>query len=295
VLSDAELDEMVGDYARAASLTRRAGFAFADIKHCHGYLLHEFLSARSRPGRFGGEALEARTAFCRAILEAVRAAAPDLRLGVRLSVFDHLPHVPGEDGCGVAEPHRGPYRYGFGLDAADPARIELSEAIEFARFLESAGVTWLNVTAASPYYVPHLQRPALFPPSDGYLPPEDPLVGVARLLGAARDMKHAVPGMTVVSTGWTYLQEFLPHVAQACVREGWFDAVGLGRMALSYPELPAHLLAGRALTRKAICRTFSDCTTAPRNGLVSGCYPLDPFYRERPERKALEAIKRGAS
>ena len=30
--------------------------------------------------------------------------------------------------------------------------------------------------------------------------------------------------------------------------------------------------------RTLVCRTFSDCTTAPRNGLRSGCYPLDEFY-----------------
>jgi hypothetical protein len=79
------------------------------------------------------------------------------------------------------------------------------------------------------------------------------------------------------------------------VREGWFDAVGLGRMALSYPELPADVLAGRPLQRRFVCRTFSDCTTAPRRGLVSGCYPLDTFYRARPERELLEAAKRDAA
>ena len=120
---------------------------------------------------------------------------------------------------------------------------------------------------------------------------EDPLVGVARLLGAARDLKRSVPEAVVVSTGWTYLQEFVPHVAQACVREGWCDAVGLGRMALVYPDLPADLLAGRKPTRRRLCRTFSDCTSAPRNGLVSGCYPLDPFYRERPERRRVLALR----
>ena len=72
------------------------------------------------------------------------------------------------------------------------------------------------------------------------------------------------------------------------------DSVGLGRMVLSYPELPADVLAGRPLARKRVCRTFSDCTTAPRNGLVSGCYPLDPFYRKRSEREALESLKRSA-
>jgi len=98
-----------------------------------------------------------------------------------------------------------------------------------------------------------------------------------------------------VSSGWTYMQEFIPHVAQACVREGWCDAVGLGRLVLSYPELPADVLAGRTPDRRRLCRTFSDCTTAPRNGMVSGCYPLDPLYRARAERVALEELKHGAS
>jgi hypothetical protein len=43
-----------------------------------------------------------------------------------------------------------------------------------------------------------------------------------------------------------------------------------------------------------ICRTFSDCTTGPRNGLVSGCYPLDPFYKEHPQRVELAKAKRAA-
>jgi 2,4-dienoyl-CoA reductase-like NADH-dependent reductase (Old Yellow Enzyme family) len=292
VLSDDEVDALVVDFARAAALAAEAGFAFVDVKHCHGYLLHEFLCARERSGRWGGPSLAERTRLAAAVVSAVRAAAPGLRIGVRLSVFDALPHRTGPHGRGEPEPCPRPYRLGFGVDPDDPARIDLAEPIAFARALRALGVDWINVTAASPYYAPHLQRPALFPPSDGYPPPEDPLVGVARLLGAARDLKRAVPEAVVVSSGWTYLQEWIPHVAQACLRDGWFDAVGLGRMALSYPALPADALAGRPLARRLVCRTFSDCTTAPRNGLVSGCYPLDAFYRARPERAALEAAKR---
>jgi hypothetical protein len=73
-------------------------------------------------------------------------------------------------------------------------------------------------------------------------------------------------------------------VGQAVVATGGASMVGLGRMILSYPELAADVLAGRPLQRGRVCRTFSDCTTAPRNGLVSGCYPLDPFYKEHPQR-----------
>jgi hypothetical protein len=46
------------------------------------------------------------------------------------------------------------------------------------------------------------------------------------------------------------------------------------------------------LQRKRICRTFSDCTTAPRGGLVSGCYPLDDFYKNRPEAEQLALAKK---
>jgi hypothetical protein len=45
------------------------------------------------------------------------------------------------------------------------------------------------------------------------------------------------------------------------------------------------------LQTRRICRTFSDCTTAPRNGLVSGCYPLDEFYKQRPEAQQLASLK----
>src|SRR5207253_5066651 len=92
----------------------------------------------------------------------------------------------------------------------------------------------------------------------------------------------ARPNMLFVGSGYSYLQEWLPHVAQAAVRAGLVDVVGIGRMVLSYPDMVADTLAGKPLQRKRLCRTFSDCTTAPRSGLVSGCYPLDPYYKDAP-------------
>jgi 2,4-dienoyl-CoA reductase-like NADH-dependent reductase (Old Yellow Enzyme family) len=197
VLSDAEVDALIADFARAAACAARAGFAFVDIKHCHGYLLHEFLTARNRGGRFGGPSLGDRMRLLHAIVAAVRDAAPALRLGVRLSAFDVVPHRRGANGEAEAETHALPYAYGFGIDAADPTRIDLDEPIALVRELVALGIDWINVTAASPYYAPHAQRPALFPPSDGYPPPEDPLVGVARLLAAARANKRAVPAALI--------------------------------------------------------------------------------------------------
>ena len=108
---------------------------------------------------------------------------------------------------------------------------------------------------------------------------------------ATRVLKQNFPDLILVGTAYTYLQEFLPYVAQAAVREGWADSIGLGRMVLSYPELPLDIINGTVLTHKKICRTFSDCTTAPRNGLPSGCYPLDPYYKQTPEALQLKQIK----
>jgi NADPH2 dehydrogenase len=104
-------------------------------------------------------------------------------------------------------------------------------------------------------------------------------------------LKREFPRLAIVGSGYSYLQEWLPSVGQAAVREGLTDFVGLGRMVLSYPELPAHVLEGKSMTRQLICRTFSDCTSGPRNGLVSGCFPLDPFYKSHPDAEKLKALK----
>ena len=59
-------------------------------------------------------------------------------------------------------------------------------------------------------------------------------------------------------------------------------------------QLAADVLAGRPLQRKRLCRTFSDCTTAPRNGMVSGCYPLDAHYKKSPQMIRLTQVKKDA-
>jgi 2,4-dienoyl-CoA reductase-like NADH-dependent reductase (Old Yellow Enzyme family) len=290
VLSDDDLDRLAEDFVRAARLAQRAGFQFVDVKHCHGYLGHELLSARERPGRYGGS-LENRTRFLRTVVEGIRAGAPGLRIGVRFSAFDVVPFRKDEAGRGVPESDPATYSQAFGLLREGRMDEALEDARGFLGVLRELGVRWVCISAGSPYYNPHVQRPALFPPSDGYLPPEDPLRGVARQIEATARLKAAFPDLVFVGSAYSYLQEWLPHVGQRVVREGGADFVGLGRMVLSYPGMPADVLEGRPLDRRRVCRTFSDCTTAPRAGLPSGCYPLDPFYAARPETARLKAAK----
>ena len=289
IFSDEEIEELIADFIAAAVRAQRAGYDFVDVKHCHGYLGHEFLTAVDRPGKYGGS-FENRTRFLREIVAGIRAEASGLDIGVRLSAFDFVPYQPGEDRIGVPAWSGGDYAYAFGGDASGTS-IDLDEPTRFLDLLSDLGIRLVCLSAGSPYYNPHIQRPALFPPSDGYQPPEDPLAGVARQINATAQLKAARPDMIIVGTGYSYLQEWLPNVAQRVVRTGMVDFVGLGRMVLSYPDMPADVVNGKPLQRKQICRTFSDCTTAPRNGMISGCFPLDQYYKNLPEYDRLMELK----
>lgn len=327
VFADAEIDELIPCYVRAARIAREVGADFVDIKHCHGYLLHEFLGAHTRPGKFGGN-FENRTRILRDIVSGIRASGNPIDIGVRLSAFDFVPFKPdpgcaepGKLGPGIPEDfsHCLPYRYGFGVNPDHPVEYDLSETFAFVELSARLGVKILNLSAGSPYYNPHIQRPAAYPPSDGYQPPYDPLIDVARQIDVVRQIAQRVRALQrssaeertqadpstlqrlngstsrmpiLVGSAYSYLQEFLPLVAQHTVRHGWTDLVGLGRMTLSYPEILADATVRGRLNAKFICRTFSDCTTAPRNGLISGCYPLDQHYSGKSEAQQLKEIKK---
>src|SRR6266487_4373269 len=84
VWTDSEIERLIEAYVAAAKIAWEVGADFVDIKHCHGYLLHEFLSAFTRPGKYGGS-FENRTRILREIIQAIQAECPGLMIGVRLS------------------------------------------------------------------------------------------------------------------------------------------------------------------------------------------------------------------
>ncbi|WP_259015843.1 oxidoreductase [Emticicia fluvialis] len=290
LMTDEDIDALVADFVKAAVMAQKAGYHFVDLKHCHGYLGHEFLSSFNREGKYGGS-FENRTRFLRNIVEGIKREAPGLEMGIRLSAFDFVPFKKGEDGQGEPDYLSAEnYGYAFG-GAGNGTTIDLDEPKAFLALAQSLGIQLICITAGSPYYNPHLTRPAIFPPSDGYQPPEEPLLGVARHLAVTQELKEAFPDMVIVGSGYSYLQDWLPNFGQYVLRHNMADFVGLGRMVLSYPTMPADILSNQPLQRKLICRTFSDCTTAPRNGLISGCFPLDPYYKSMDIANQLKQLK----
>ncbi|EGG43434.1 FAD-dependent oxidoreductase [Streptomyces griseoaurantiacus] len=116
-LTDAEVEETIEDYVRAARLARRAGYDGVEIMGSEGYLVNEFLAAPTnrRTDRWGGP-YENRMRFPVEIVRRVReAVGEDFILVYRLSMLDLVP--------GGSSPE---------------------EVVTLAKAVEAAGATLLN-------------------------------------------------------------------------------------------------------------------------------------------------------
>ena len=93
-LTNAEIERMVQDYARCASLAQAAGYDGVEIMGAEGYLINQFLAPQTnrRDDHWGGTA-QARRRFPLAIVRQVRhAVAPDFLLIFRISLLDLVAH-----------------------------------------------------------------------------------------------------------------------------------------------------------------------------------------------------------
>lgn len=265
VITDEELDQLVERYAEAAALAAEIGFDAVDVKSCHRYLVSELLGARERDGRYGGD-FGRRSSFVLAVIDRIRERVGDsLDIAVRMSAYDGIP-----------------YPHGFGMADDGSDLVDNSEPVRLARMLADKGVKIVNVTAGNPYYNPHINRPYDIGP---YLPREHQLEGVSRLLELARDVKNAVPGCTVVSSGLSWLREYGAAVAAGCIEKGWFDMAGFGRQMFAYPEFIADLRCDGVMKRERCCIACGKCSGLMRLGSKAGCVVRDrdvyaPLYRD---------------
>ena len=115
-----EIEEMVQKYADAARRSKEAGFDLVELHGAHGYLLAQFLSGYSnkREDEYGGT-FEKRMRFPLEVVEAVRGAV-------------------GEDY---------PVAYRLSGDEYIEGGLTLEEIVPFAKRLEEAGVSLIDVSA----------------------------------------------------------------------------------------------------------------------------------------------------
>ena len=140
--------------------------------------------------------------------------------------------------------------------------IDLTETHRFLDLCRELGIGLVCITAGSPYYNPHIQRPAFFPPSDGYTPPEDPLVGAARMIAATAELARAHPDVAIVGSGLLVPPAVAPPRRAA---RGAHRRRRVGRHRPRHAQLPAP--AGRR-PRGPAARDRRGCAarsaTAPR-------------------------------
>ncbi len=292
LVSDDELKRIEDQYVAAARLAGKIGFDFVDIKQCHRYLLSELLAAKNRPGPYGGS-LENRTRLVRSVIGRLRLESPHLMIATRVNAYDGIPYLADKKNGSIGHPcsYERPLVAAFGTDPLDHLVEDPAEPVDLARQLRDWGVVLLNVTAGNPYANPHVVRPADYPPIDGYLPPEHPLLGVLRHFRLAAAVQAAIPEVPVVGGGYSWLQEFSMHAAAANVGAGSVAIVGMGRATLAQPDFASRLKQDGRLDHKRTCRTFSYCTNLmrsknhPLGQYPTGCPPFDkdvygPIWRE---------------
>lgn len=265
IITDAELEKLEDQYVEAALMAAEIGFDAIDIKSCHRYLISELLGAHTREGAYGGS-FENRTRFLLNIIAKIRKKLSDeIDVTVRLNAYDGMP-----------------YPYGWGVDPQDDRKADLSEPIRLVKLMRDMGVKLMNISGGNPYYNPHINRPWDFGP---YVPRENQLYGVERMLKNARDIQKAVPEIAIIATGFSWLREFGPTCAAGGIHEGWFQLAGFGRQSFAYPDFAADIIATGTLQRKKCCIACGKCSEMMRLDGVTGCVIHDaevyrPIYKK---------------
>jgi len=258
IVTDEYLDKLQNSYVEAARIAFEAGFDAVDIKSCHGYLINELFACHNRKGKYGGP-FENRTRFLLEVIDKIRSElGEDKPITTRMGIYDAIP-----------------YPYGWGVDKDDYTKPDLTEPKKLIALLRERGVKLINITAANPYYNPHIGRPFNEPIVGGYEEPEHPLVGVSRLINLAGQIQKEFSDIAVVGTGYSWLRTLLPNVAAANKANGLVSIAGVGRMAFAYPDYAKDIITKGRMFAEKVCVACSACTQIMRDRGMTGCVVRD--------------------
>ena len=292
VMSDDEVERLIDAYVAAARLAREVGFHFVDVKACHGYLLHEFLSAHVRPGRFGGD-FAGRTRLLTTIVERMRNEVPGLAIGVRLSVFDTVPYQTSRE-LGQPCPYGDylPYELGFGVDANDPLAIDLTEPIALIEPTARSG------RGRGEYLV---RQSVLLPPHSTarHFSAERRLPAAGRSTGGSMATNRRGPAVQASGAGPAngrhrlLVSARLPAARSPGGGAGGVDRPGrAGADGAGLPRVAGRFTGWHTARASASAARSATARLGRVRESCPGCFPLDPYYKAMPEAEVVKRFKR---
>lgn len=240
---------------KAVQTALAVGFDGVELACEEGALFRE-IEVQARNGK---EALLTARLAIVDVVDAIRAAVPDVPLAIRLRVYTARPQGFGTvPGC-----HRA-------WDAEHPGLL--------LKRLHAQGISLATITMN----LPNL-RTSRDAAETHALPPdafahEHPLSVLDQRLKMAAALRAAVPGCLVAMGGFTWLRQWMPHVAGGAIKEGMIDMVALGHFALAYPEAPQDWMRFRRLDPYRCCTQCGACTELKHSGLPVGCVLQEPQH-----------------
>jgi 2,4-dienoyl-CoA reductase-like NADH-dependent reductase (Old Yellow Enzyme family) len=251
VLSDDDLKRIMDKFVEASKLAYRSGFNAVDLKSCHGYLLVDLLSARTRNNSiFGGEETSKRFRFLLETYDRISDEVPEIMITTRLNISDL-------------------YMDGFGVD--DNGQPDFAEPVMLVDQLNSRGISLINISMGSPYFNPHISRPYDNPLPGQDLPDEHPLEGVMRMINGTSFFQRKFPEIAFVGSAWSFLRQYALNAGAAVIKNGNAAFMGFGRNSFAYPSMPLDLMKNGNADPRKMCITCSGCTRLIRDLRPGGC------------------------
>jgi 2,4-dienoyl-CoA reductase (NADPH2) len=251
ILTDDDLKRIMDQFVEASKLAWKSGFNAVDLKACHGYLVVELLSAKTRMNSiFGGNETSRRFRFLFETIDRIMNEVPGISLTTRLSITDL-------------------YKGGFGVD--ENGQHDFTEPLLLAGQLKMRGIDLINITMGSPYFNPHVNRPYDNPLPGQNKPEEHPLEGVMRMINGTSFFQEKFPEIAMVGSAWSFLRHYAPNVGASVIRNGQASFIGFGRNSFAYPSMPLDLMKNGKADQRKTCITCSGCTRLIRSLRPGGC------------------------
>ncbi|KAK7409232.1 hypothetical protein QQX98_008608 [Neonectria punicea] len=210
-MSVVEIEDVVQRFANTARIAAEAGFDGVQIHAAHGYLLAQFMSARTnrRTDAYGGSAA-GRVKVVLDIIKAIRAVVPKtFCVGLKFNSVDHQASNSAE------------------------ATTELEDCLEQASLIAAAGLDFLEVSGGS------YENPLMIMGTENTVAPSERTIArESFFLDFAKQIRTRLPDIALIVTGGFRTRQGM----EAALHEGACDMIGLGRPSVLNPGLPQNII-----------------------------------------------------